>query len=290
VIIDFHVHIVPPEVKERRALFLERDPAFRTLYGDPRARLATAEDVIRSMEGAGVDRSLVSSIGWYEQEFCQLNNDYIMEAVAKYPDRLLGLGIVQPAAGEVALREVERCAEGGLLGIGELMPDEQQFDLGDVEMLGPLVELAAEHRMLLLFHSSEPVGHTYVGKGETTPDLVYGFLKAFPGLTTVWAHWGGGLPFYALMPEVAEALSNAYFDTAASPFLYRPQIFHHLTQIIGADRILLGSDYPLLRQERMIRLVRSTALSDEEKGMILGGNAAALLGLNDGEMASRGRG
>jgi len=74
-------------------------------------------------------------------------------------------------------------------------------------------------------------------------------------------------------------MQNVYFDTAASPFLYRPQIYQAASALVGADRILFGSDYPLLTQARLLREIDDTSLSDEEKQMITGGNAARLLNL-----------
>ena len=101
-------------------------------------------------------------------------------------------------------------------------------------------------------HASEPVGHQYFGKGNITPELIYPFIQSFPDLKLVCAHWGGGLPFYALMPEVAQAFNNTFFDTAATPFLYRPQIFKQVADIVGSEKILFGSDYPLLSPKRIM--------------------------------------
>ena len=91
------------------------------------------------------------------------------------------------------------------------------------------------------------------------------------------AHWGGGLPFYALMPEVEESLSNVYFDSAASPFLYSASVFPTVAALAGAGRVLLGSDYPLLRARRLIDEARRTVTSEDDLAAILGGNAERLL-------------
>ena len=134
---------------------------------------------------------------------------------------------------------------------------------------------------MLLTHASEPVGHNYPGKGTITPDMLYPFITSYPDLTIVCAHWGGGLPFYALMPEVKQAMSNVFFDTAASPFLYNPQVYTQVVQLVGADKILFGSDYPLLAQARLLGEIRSLDLPEETKNLILSGNAQRLLGVKD---------
>jgi len=279
VIIDFHTHIFPPELKENREQYQGRDPCFDHLYSDPKAKLATAEDLIASMDREGIDLSIVLNIGWTSHQMCVETNDYILEAISRYPKRLVGFCALQPKAGEAAIAELERCARGGMRGIGEMRPDIQGFDLGDEAAVRTMVEAAAEHQFILLTHASEPVGHLYSGKGNITPDILYRFICQFPQIPIVLAHWGGGLPFYALMPEVGRALENVFFDTAATPFLYRPEIFTHVGQIVGFDKILFGTDYPLLSQGRIMTQLRSVGLGEEAEGLILGGNAERLLGL-----------
>ncbi len=276
-IIDFHTHIFPPWIKKNRSKYVDSDPCFALLYSKKNAKMATAEELIVSMDKAGVDISVVLNIGWITHELCVETNDYILESIARYPKRLIGFCAVQPNSCEAALAEVERCAQAGARGVGEMRPDMQLFGLGDETLMKPLVEVLRTYNLILLTHASEPVGHEYPGKGSITPDVLYPFIASSPDLTIVCAHWGGGLPFYALMPEVKRALSNVFFDTAASPFLYSSQVYNQVTQLVGADKILFGSDYPLLEQSRLIKEIRSLDLSEENKGLILAGNAQRLL-------------
>ncbi|MEE9491029.1 MAG: amidohydrolase family protein [Dehalococcoidia bacterium] len=278
-IIDFHTHIFPPKMIENRDSYIGRDPCFDVLYANPKSKLATADDLIANMDKEGIDVSVVLNIGWRSHELCLETNDYIMEAIARYPNRLAGFCAVQPLASEKALVELERCVRGGVKGIGELRCDRQGFDLADEATMRPIARVAIEHHLVLLTHSSEPVGHSYPGKGAITPDILYRFIQNFPDLSVVCAHWGGGLPFYALMPEVSRALSNVYFDTAASPFLYQDAIFEHVAAIVGADKILFGSDHPLIGQDRIVKSISSLKLPAEAESMILGGNAERILAL-----------
>jgi predicted TIM-barrel fold metal-dependent hydrolase len=278
VIVDFHTHIFPPEMRARRQDYLRDDVLFSELYSSPKAKIATAEDLISSMDNSGVDLSVILNAGWTSHEACVRTNDYILDAAARYPKRLIPFCAIQPKVGGAAIVELERCVRGGAKGIGEMRSDTQGFDLTDKEVMGPLVEVARKHSLIFLTHASEPVGHQYPGKGKITPDVLYRFISTFPELTVVCAHWGGGLPFYALMPEVASALTNTFFDTAATPFLYQPQIFKHIVEILGADKILLGSDNPLTSPRRVLTQIESVGLPAEAKAMILGGNAQRLLG------------
>jgi len=282
VIIDFHTHIFPPWLRERRDEYIKRDPCFSLLYSHPKARIATAEELLAGMDEAEIDLSVVLNAGWVSHELCVKTNDYILDSVARYPTRLVGFCAIQPRAGDAAIAELERCAEAGAKGIGELRSDVQGFDLTDKAKMKPLVDAALKHNLIFLTHSSEPVGHEYPGKGGITPDVLYPFITAFPNLTLVCAHWGGGLPFYALMPEVDKALANVVFDIAATVFLYKPQIFEQISRIIGSDKILFGTDYPLMHQSKVLDQIQSAQLSEEDKARILGANAQQLLWRDEG--------
>jgi len=277
VVIDFHTHIFPPWLRERRDEYIKCDPCFSLLYSQPKARMATAEELLASMDEAGIDVSVVLNVGWVSHELCVKTNDYILDSISRYPARLIGFCAIQPGAGDAAIAELERCAKAGAKGIGELRSDTQGFDLTDERMMKPLVDAALEHNLIFLTHSSEPVGHEYSGKGSITPDILYSFITGFPDLKLVCAHWGGGLPFYALMPEVSKALANVFFDTAATVFLYQPRIFTQVSNIIGSDRILFGTDYPLMHQNRVIAQIQSSQLPEKDKTRILGANAQKLL-------------
>jgi len=278
-VIDFHTHIFPPQIKKNRRKYIDSDPCFAILYSEKDAKLATADELIDSMDKAGIDISVIANYGWTTHELCVETNDYILESIARYPDRLVGFCAVQPNSCEAAITEIERCARGGIKGVGELRPDMQLFDFRDGEIMEPLIETVRKHKLILLTHASEPVGHGYPGKGSITPDVLYPFITSFPDLTIVCAHWGGGLPFYALMPEVKEAMRNVFFDTAASPFLYTPQVYSQVIQLVGADRILFGTDYPLLAQSRLLEEINSADLPEEARELILSGNARRLLGI-----------
>lgn len=241
--------------------------------------MASAEDLIAAMDADGVDVAVAMGLGWTDYGLAREANDYIIESTRRWRDRIVGFAGVNPAWGVGAVREAERCADAGLRGIGELHPDYQGYDLADKRAMTPLMEVAQQRNLIVTTHASEPVGHSYTGKGSVTPQVLMRFISAFPEATIVCAHWGGGLPFYALMPEVAAALGNVYFDTAASPFLYTPAVFDAAAGLVGADKILLGSDYALLRPRRLTAQIRSSRLSASQQAAVMGGNAARLLGI-----------
>jgi uncharacterized protein len=276
--VDFHVHLFPPEVAADRERFTARDPGFALLYADPRHRFPTAEEALEDLSAAGVDRALVCGFGWSDPDICRANNDFLADLVAHYPDRLSVCASVQPRDPAGAAAEIARCAALGFRGVGELMPHLQGYSLADPAVTVPLAEAVAASGLFLLTHASEPVGHVYPGKGDVTPERLLALATRHPELTVVAAHLGGGLPFYALMPEVASATANVYYDCAAFSLLYRTAAVRVVAECVGADRLLFGSDYPLLRPARLLRRVRECGLGESDLALVLGGNAARLLG------------
>jgi predicted TIM-barrel fold metal-dependent hydrolase len=105
-------------------------------------------------------------------------------------------------------------------------------------------------------------------------------VNRFPLNKIVLAHWGGGIFFFKLLKkEVKEKLKNVYFDTAASPFLYDPEVYQIALKLAGPDKILFGSDYPLLPPARYFDEINKAELTDDEIKKICGLNAAKLLDL-----------
>ncbi len=271
-IIDCHTHIFPPWVIAERAKYASADPVFKELYSSPKAKLAAADDLIAGMDRDGIDRAVAMNLSWRSADLCARTNDYVMETVARNPRRIVGFGMVDPDS-PGALGEIERCAAGGLKGIGELRLDAASLQS---PALADCLKAIEERALVLLVHASEPVGHQYAGKGDMTPDRLWSLITRFPGLRVIAAHWGGGLPFYALIPEVQQSLASVYYDTAASPFLYRPEVYRRVIDLVGAEHILFGSDFPLMPPARVVNEIRSQALPAGEERLILGGNAARL--------------
>lgn len=276
-IIDAHTHIFTPEVIEGRERYVGRDLWFEHLYANPKALLVTAEGLLASMDAAGIAQAVVCGFPWHDPGICAEHNEYLADACAASQGRLVWLGTVSPMTGRVAAREVEACFARGAVGIGELNADAQRFDLRDATALAKVVAVCVEHDRPLMLHTTEPVGHDYPGKGTATPDRVVAFLEAFPDLRLVAAHWGGGLPFYELMPEIARVAARVVYDSAASTYLYRFGVFRTVLDLIGPDRVMFASDYPVLRQDRFLRRVEQTPWRDlDERRRVLDDTARAI--------------
>jgi predicted TIM-barrel fold metal-dependent hydrolase len=277
-VVDAHTHIFPPEFSRDRASLIERDAWFGELYGSPKIALAGEAELLASMDAAGVDCSVICGFPWLDQGVCRAHNDYLLDVARRNPGRIAAVTIASPAQPGAA-GEAERCLRLGAVGIGELNADGQEFDLSEPQPLAELVEVCQQFDRPILLHISEPVGHLYPGKGTATPEKLQSFLLAYPEVKIVAAHWGGGLPFYELMPEIGALAKNVVYDTAASTFLYEPRIFRAVIDMIGPERVLLGTDYALLRQDRFIRRLRKQDVTEAELALVLGQNAARVYGL-----------
>jgi len=278
-IIDIHTHIFSPEICRNREQFFSKEPAFELLYRDKKkSPMTTAEGLNAAMDQDGIRASVTFGFPWKQPKLMRRSNDYVLEAMTLYPNRLLGFVCLNPENPE-ALEEGERCLKAGMKGVGEIALYTPSAGFSLVDRLSPLVEMATRWKVPILIHTSEPVGHQYPGKGHLPFSELYELIKLFPSTIFILAHWGGGLWWYQLMKrEVGKVLANTYFDTAASPFLYQPEIYEHAIKIMGVEKILYGSDYPLLPLNRYLKEMNQAGLTSEQQAAILGGNSKRVLG------------
>jgi predicted TIM-barrel fold metal-dependent hydrolase len=241
--------------------------------------MVSAEEALATLGEVGVAGAVVFGFPWEELSICQAHNDYVAEVCRDSEGRLVGLGCVSPSLGERGVAEAERCLDTGLRGIGEVAAYGGEGGSLESPFFRELARLLEAREVPLLLHATESVGHLYPGKDRTDLQRLYEWILDHPDLDIVLAHWGGGLFFYELMPEVREACRRVHYDTAASPFLYRAEVYSHALGIVGTERILLGSDFPLLHPRRYLREIGELGLPPEELAGLLGGNAARLWGV-----------
>jgi predicted TIM-barrel fold metal-dependent hydrolase len=275
-VIDSHTHIFPSYIRNHRDLFLKKEPAFNLLYRAPDSKMAGMKDLVRAMDTEHVDMSVIFGFPWKKEDHYKRHNDYIIESVEKIPKRLIGLCCFDPLAKNGA-KEIERCLDAGLKGVGELAAYDSGITDDIIEAFDDIMSICRERDVPVLIHTNEQVGHIYPGKQDMNLGQIYTLIKRYPRNKIILAHWGGGLFFYMLMKkEVREALNNVWFDTAASPYLYSPEIYKVAGDIMGFDKILFGSDYPLLKPGRYFKEIKESGLNDESIKKIKGENSADL--------------
>lgn len=274
-IIDAHVHIFPPEVIRRREEYFA-DAGFAALYSSPKARITDAEGLLAAMDESGIDAAFVMGFPWHDKSFCSEQNAYFAEVQQRYAGRLYCFGSVPIRDADSVLQTAENIKAAGLAGIGEAA-FYGGMDGNAKEMLQILLSAAEANRLPLCLHVNEPVGHIYPGKYEPRLNFLYEAISAHPQARVILAHWGGGMLFYELMPEVKRSLANVFYDTAASPFIYDEGIWNAALGIVGRNKILLGTDYPLLPFRRLTEEAKQAIADEDALQAVLGGNALAFI-------------
>jgi predicted TIM-barrel fold metal-dependent hydrolase len=292
VVVDWHVHLYSAAVRadpagwaaargERRwvEMVAPREDG-RSLQG-----WADEDRLLRDMDAAGIERAVLQGWYWQGMRAAEEQNRFYAGCVRRRPDRLSAMATIHPAAGEAALEELVRAREDGLVGLGELSPHAQGFRLDDPVWQEALARAAAWGWPVTL-HVTEPAGRDYVGRVETPLRDFQRLARGHPQVRFVLAHWGGLLPLFALNAAVAADLGNVWYDTAAWPLLYGAEVAKAVVAVVGAGRVLLGSDYPLMDRPRRMNApsfgptlsrLAAAELDEEARARIAGANALALL-------------
>jgi predicted TIM-barrel fold metal-dependent hydrolase len=276
-IIDSHTHIFPEQIKQNRSLYFDNEPEFKMLYNSSKAKINNINDLIESMDKYQVDISIICGFPWRTPEFTKKNNDIIIESVQKNPDKIKGLACFD-ATWDGAALEAKRCIDAGLCGAGELAFYLSGIDKEALKFLEPVMAVLRKNGNLpCMIHTNEPVGHKYPGKTPVTSEQIYNLAKTFPDNKIILAHWGGGIFFYNIMKkETKTTLKNIWYDTAASPFLYDSKIYDIAVAAGVIDKVLFGTDLPLLTPDRYYKDINDSNISSKQKKLILGENAALL--------------
>ncbi len=242
-------------------------------------RMSDLTDRIARMDTMGVDVQVLSAslvhqgLEWADAQtslrLARTTNDWIAKAVSTQPRRFVGLGTMPLHVPALAVTELERCMrELGLRGVA-ISTTAGGMELGDpqlrpfwikAEELGALVYIhpgGNRDVRFKRFHLWNSVGQAFE-EAMAIASLMYdGVLESFPGLTICVSHGGGYMPYYMgridrnyaekantrvnMAKPPIDYLRMLYFDSC----VYERPVLAHLVDKVGADRVLLGSDYPV---------------------------------------------
>lgn len=308
-------HIKPDSIPYQRDMSPEskaRDFEQKAELGD---KFNNVQRRFSDMARMGVDMQVIAPAPgqqhyWAEPalltEIVATQNDHVANMVAQAPDRLIGLGTLPMTDTEASVSEIERAnSELGLRAfqIDSRVMERELSDRSIDPIYAKLVEVGAGLMIHPLgFSDGQRLTPFFMVNSVAQPleeliafnHLVFGgVLDRFPDLKVYVAHGGGFAPFYigrfdhtwkvrpevrALIPEPPSAyLSRVYYDTC----IYRPDHLRTLINMVGADRIMLGSDYPFdMGDEDPVAIVDGCdGLTEGERTSILSGTAKAFLGL-----------
>ena len=274
---------------------------------DPRRR-------IEQMDAAGVTVQVLSTVpvmfsywarGEDGVEVARYLNDEIAAAVNEFPLRFVGLGTVPLQAPDMAIKELERCKNIGLAGV-EIGTNVNQLNLGEPQFFDFFA--ACEELVMAVFvHPWDMMGQQDMQKywlpwlvgmpaevSRAICSLIFsGVLEKRPRLRICFAHGGGAFPAtlgridhgFNVRPDLCAVdnphsprkyLSRLYFDS----LVHEAAKLDYLVRLVGADQIMLGSDYPFpLGEAEPGKLIESMPYDDEIKSMLLYGAALNWLGL-----------
>ncbi|HPJ42997.1 MAG TPA: TatD family hydrolase [Spirochaetota bacterium] len=282
-IIDFHTHIFPDKVIEHREHFLT-DASFALLYSSEKSRMTGYRELLEYIDENSLYGAAAMSFPWGDADLCRMHNDYMSEAALSGAGKIFPFGMVPSSDTGSVRKTAGEIKASGLYGIGELAFYDKGMDENACRFLREVFEAAIDLSLPVCIHLNEPVGHAYPGKYDPSLGSIYRIISEYRECRVVLSHWGGGMLFYELMPEVKEALRNVWYDTAATPYLYSSSIYKASAGIIPAEKILFGTDFPLLGVKRYIDDIRKNIESGDIYKKIMGQNALSLLKPDEGNI------
>ena len=212
----------------------------------------------------------------------RIPNEEICEAARANSDMMIAFASIDPHKGKMGAREARRLIEEeGVKGF-KFHPTVQGFLPYD-RMAWPIYEVIAEHKLPAIFHS----GHSGIGSGmrcggglrlqNSNPMLLEDVAIDFPDIQIVIAHpsW----PWQDEALSLALHKPNVWIDLSGwSPKYFPPQLVQYANTLLK-DRMLFGSDYPLITPERWMKDFDEAGFKDKVKPLILKDNAKRLLNL-----------
>lgn len=232
-----------------------------------------AEDMLQSMDSAGVDGVVTFAIGIGEPSDYRETNQYISNAMKQHAGRIHGFMRLSPGNGpKDTLQVLEEGVKLGLKGI-KIHPLIEHCPANDKEKVYPLMEAAQHHGLPVLFHC---------GLGEdASPKRIGEVAKDFPKLPIIMGH-SGLVEGVREVVEIAKKCENVHMDSSGVGWL---PFFCESISWAGPDRVLYGSDTPFNPMEWEIEKIvkhaqRHLKLKIEDLRLIMSGNIKRLLKVN----------
>lgn len=282
--IDAVVNIWTPEAlagrPDRRSFYTEKMRVdTRTFEG------ITLEEMLARMDAAGIEKAflIAAKVGPLGHRACyHVPYRLVAEAVQRYPHRFYGLAGLDPTEGMKGVRELERAVrDDGFIGAHfyphwfELAPDHARwypFYAKCVELDIP-VQLQVGQSMI--YDPSFP--RRSVGRPITLDSVACDF----PELKIVGIHVG--IPWTDEMIAMAWKHPNVYIGSDAHSPKYWPTSFVNYINTYGQDKVVFGTDFPVLDFERTRREIEALGLRPEAKRKFLRDNALRLYKLDAGK-------
>ena len=229
------------------------------------------EIFLKLMDAAGVDKSCTNCIFYGD---ARRGNDIVSRFAREHPDRFLPVAYVTPRYPDEMLPELERAF--GELGAKflKIYPTHYQKPVDDPGYF-PIFEWCNDRNKVIMCHSSK-VG---VDDVLTLPLSFIPLAKRYSNITWVLGHSGNGMLGQEDAVTAAKECENIVLETCTSYAEHGTIEF--LVEGAGEDRVVYGSDAPLMDPRPQLGRIATADISDEAKRKVLGLNAIRILGLED---------
>ena len=265
-VIDFHTHTFPDSIAVSTLQKLS-GVSHSAPFTD-----GTAAGLAGSMAAAGVDLSIVLPVATSPRQVARINESAARNNEHTAETGLFSFGCIHPDC-ENWREELDRIAALGLKGV-KLHPDEQMIDLADKKMY-PVYDLISDLGLPVVIHTGfDPFSPDHA---HASPDQILKVRADFPKLRLILAHLGGYLDWDAA--EELLAGKGMPMDTALETAGLPPEQAVRIIRKNGSENVFLGSDSPWATTAHALDYLLKLPLTDREKELIMGENAARLLGL-----------
>ena len=279
-IIDIHTHTFPDHMAAKvidKLSRLSRSIAFSD---------GTLDGLRRSMDDAGIDRSIVLPVATNAHQVEHINDS--SARINEAQSEVISLGCMHPDYTNY-VDELSRIKRLGLKGI-KIHPIYQETDIDDIKFLR-ILDRAAELELIVVTHAGADIG--FPGVVHCSPSMIKHVVEELGDFKLVAAHMGGWKNWDEALMTLAD--TKIFIDTAFSTEKIIPRgdaqwderelqmldvdRFMQFVKVFGADRIVFGTDSPWSEQKKSLEFINRLPLTDEERSKILGINAEKLLNL-----------
>ncbi len=261
-IIDSHSHIYPEKIAQKAVGGTDG------FYGAVSCCKGTADDLLKRMADADIDRCIIESVATTPKQVESINR-FISEETKKSGGAFVGLGTLHPDSEDIK-NDIDMLVDLGLKGV-KLHPDIQGFKIDDYRCI-KIYEYCEKSGLPILMHTGDK------RYDMSNPNRLKPILEIYDNLIVIGAHFGG----YSIWEEASRELcgfNNFYVDCSSSFFALNDEKIVEIIRRYGADKVLFGTDYPMWSPKKELERFMSLNLTNEEKEMILSENAKTIYGI-----------